>query len=152
MRRVVAQDESRVKAVEALLRAHNRLIVFYNFNYELEALRTLSDKIETAEWNGHKHQDLPRSERWLYLVQYTAGSEGWNCIETNAMCFYSLTPSFKKWEQSFGRIDRINTPFTDLYYYILRSRHLIDTAVYRSLKAKKDFNYGAYDWSQLNWN
>ena len=160
MRRVVNSDPSRVRAVEGLLKAHKRLIVFYNFNYELEALRELGlglidrgeTEIQVAEWNGHKHQDLPRSEHWLYLVQFIAGSEGWNCIDTDAMCFYSFTPSYKKWAQSFGRIDRMNTPFIDLFYYVLRSTHLIDTAMYRSLRAKKDFNHNTFDWTELEWN
>ena len=152
MRRVVNGDASRVRAVEGLLRAHNRLIVFYNFNYELEALRGLNGLLPMAEWNGHLHQEIPDTEKWLYLVQYTAGSEGWNCISTDAMCFYSLTSSYKKWEQAHGRIDRINTPFLDLFYHVLRSKTQIDTAIWRSLRAKKDFNFNEFDLQMLEWN
>jgi hypothetical protein len=152
VRKVSNSHTSRVRAVEALLRAHERLIVFYSFNYELERLRALNEKHVVAEWNGHKHEEIPDTKKWVYLVQYTAGSEGWNCISTNAMCFFSLTSSYKKWEQSHGRIDRLNTPYIDLYYYILRSKTPIDTAIWRSLRAKKDFNYRDFDFKQLEWN
>lgn len=140
MRRVVNSDYSRLEAVRELLKKHKRLVVFYNFNYELEILRELKDELTTAEWNGHKHEAIPDSDRWVYLVQYVAGSEGWNCTETNAVAFWSLTYSYKNWEQAHGRIDRLNTEFVDLYYYILRSKSKIDTLIYRALKSKKSFN------------
>lgn len=146
MRRVANSDLSRMRAVDELTKKHPRLIVFYNFNYELEALRilgkTLWDHPDTvvAEWNGHKHEEIPDSERWLYLVQYTAGAEGWNCTSTDAVCFYSLNYSYKTWEQCHGRIDRLNTPFTDLHYYILRSKAMIDTAIWGAIGSKRNFN------------
>lgn len=140
MRRVVNTDPSRMRELRELLTMHPKLVVFYNFNYELERLRGLEDVTEVAEWNGHKHEQIPTSESWVYLVQYVAGSEGWNCIETDTIVFYSLTYSYKNWEQAHGRIDRLNTPFTDLFYYIFRSKSIVDHAVWQSLKAKKNFN------------
>jgi hypothetical protein len=151
MRRVANSDPSRIKAVSDILVKHPRLIVFYNFNYELELLRELGlslvDRSETAvaEWNGQKHEEIPDSDSWLYIVQYAAGAEGWNCVSTNAMCFYSLTYSYKLWEQAHGRIDRLNTPYTDLYYYTLRSKAAIDWAIWRSLKSKKNFQESHFD-------
>jgi len=140
MRRVANSDPSRLEAVNTLLSDHAKLIVFYNFNYELEALRTLAHKVPLAEWNGHKHQPIPDSREWLYLVQYASGSEGWNCIETNATTFYSLTYSYKMFHQAHGRVDRLNTPFVDLWYYYLKSLAPIDQAAWRALMGKKDFN------------
>lgn len=140
MRRVVNSDVSRLEAVLGLMEKHPRLIVFYNHNPELEMLRTLSDLIPIAEWNGHKHQEIPNTDRWLYLVQYQSGSEGWNCTSTDAMVFYSLTYSYKMWHQAHGRTDRLDTPFTDLHYYVLRSDSPIDIAVWRALSHKKNFN------------
>lgn len=145
MRRVVNGDPSRLRAVFKLLEKHDKLIVFYNFNYELEILKEGLDRLKQAgtvyaEWNGNKHEEIPKADKWVYLVQYIAGAEGWNCIETNAIAFYSLTYSYKNWEQAHGRIDRMNTPFVDLYYYIMRSRSQIDSLVWKSLKTKKNFN------------
>jgi superfamily II DNA or RNA helicase len=140
LRKIVNSDPSRVKKIEELLELHPKIVVFYNFDYELEILRRLKDKVIVAEWNGHKHEDLPVGDSWVYLVQYVAGSEGWNCVETDTIVFYSLTYSYKNWEQAHGRIDRLNTPFIDLYYYTLRSTSGIDMAIWRSLRAKKNFN------------
>jgi len=145
MRRVTNSDPSRIAKVSELLEKHPRLIVFYNFDYELELLRelglSLRNRSETvcAEWNGHRHEEIPDTESWLYLVQYVAGAEGWNCTTTDATCFYSLPYSYKMWEQAHGRTDRINTEFTDLYYYALRSKASIDNAIWRSLKSKQSF-------------
>lgn len=130
----------RLNTVHKLLGKHPRLIIFYNFNYELELLRTLASSVSTAEWNGHRHQEIPDTDRWAYLVQYQSGSEGWNCTTTDTTVFYSLTYSYRMWEQAFGRIDRLNTPYSDLHYYVLRSDSPIDHAVWRALKSKKNFN------------
>jgi hypothetical protein len=140
LRKVGNSDPSRLEAIRELTKEYPRLIVFYNFDYELRALRTLSEEVPTAEWNGHKHEAIPQSDRWLYLVQYVAGAEGWNCTTTNVIAFYSLTYSYKNWHQAHGRIDRLNTPFKDLYYFILLSESLVDRAVMRCLRGKKSFN------------
>lgn len=146
LRKVVNSDESRGKAVIDIFHDKPRVIVFYNFDYELEILRSLPYPVdaEIAEWNGHKHQPIPDGKMWVYLVQYTAGCEGWNCIKTDAVIFYSQNYSYKVMEQAKGRIDRLNTPFTDLYYYYLRSNASIDIAINAALKKKKDFNAGAF--------
>jgi hypothetical protein len=140
MRKIVNSDSSRLAAIRGLMNSRQRLIVFYNFDYELESLRTLSDEIPVAEWNGHKHEEIPDTERWVYLVQYSAGSEGWNCILANSLAFYSLTYSYKNFHQAHGRIDRLNTPFTDCQYFILASNSFIDKAILRALEHKKSFN------------
>lgn len=137
MRKIINTHPSRIEMVRFLRTMHQRLIVFYNFNYELEILRELGD---TSEWNGHRHDPLPEGDSWTYLVQYTAGSEGWNCVSTNAMCFYSLTYSYKNFRQSLGRIDRLNTNYPILYYYVLKSGAYIDRKILDSLDHKKDFN------------
>lgn len=139
-RRMVNVDPSRLEVVRELINQHPKLIIFYNFNDELDILKTLEGDVDIAEWNGHKHEPIPNSDRWVYLVQYTSGSEGWNCVETNAMVFYSLSYSYRVMEQARGRIDRMNTPFTDLYYYTLRSNSRIDASIMKALRAKRNFN------------
>lgn len=139
MRRIANSDISRIDMIRDLMVLHPKLIIFYNFDYELEILRNLDVKM-MAEWNGHNHDDLPDGDEWVYLVQYMAGAEGWNCITTDAMIFYSLTYSYRQFEQAKGRIDRLNTSFVDLKYYILHGSSVIDSAIFRSLSGKKNFN------------
>lgn len=145
LRRLVSTDPSRLEAVREFLKVHPSLIIFYNFNYELEILRSLADYgVTVREWNGHKKDVLPDKWDGVYLVQYVAGAEGWNCVSTNAMVFYSLTYSFKNFEQSQGRIDRLNTSHSTLYYYILSSNSTIDRGIRNALDDKKDFNEAAF--------
>lgn len=145
-RKIVNTDDSRQLAVLELFEKHPKVIIFYNFDYELEILRSIFEAagVPLAEWNGHKHQPVPSGKTWVYLVQYTAGAEGWNCIKTDTIIFYSQNYSYKVMEQARGRIDRMNTPFKDLYYYHLKSRSGIDLAISRALAEKKNFNEAKY--------
>ena len=149
LRRIVNEDESRQVMLLEIFENHPKLIIFYNFDYELDILKRIyyGDKVEIAEWNGHKHQPIPTSKSWVYLVQYTAGCEGWNCITTDTIVFYSQNYSYKVMQQAAGRIDRLNTPFKDLYYYHLKSRSGIDLAISKALSEKKQFNEKRW----LNW-
>lgn len=141
-RKVVNSDPSRVWVIKGIMKDHPKVIIFYNYDYELEILKNADwgKDVQLAEWNGHKHQPIPNGDAWIYLVQYAAGAEGWNCIETNTIIFYSLNYSYKIMVQSAGRIDRMNTPFTDLYYYRLKSSCPLDIAISRALRQKKNFN------------
>ena len=145
-RKIVNSDESRQIAVLEILEDHPKAIIFYNFDYELEILRGIGyeEGTEIAEWNGHKHDALPTGSKWVYLVQYTAGCEGWNCVTTDTIIFFSQNYSYKVQHQAEGRINRLNTPYQDLYYYHLRSRSGIDLAIHRALMDKKTFNEGAF--------
>lgn len=145
-RKIVNSDEARQTVLLELLEKHPRAIIFYNFDYELEILKSIyyGDDVEIAEWNGHRHQPIPESKKWIYLVQYNAGAEGWNCIKTDTIIFYSQNYSYKIMRQASGRIDRLNTPYTDLYYYHLKSRSGIDLAISKALKDKKNFNEGRF--------
>jgi len=142
LRRVTNSHQSRIDAVVNISKKRKKIIVFYNFDYELDILKNAKYKKGTvvAEWNGHKHEPIPKTDRWVYLVQYTAGAEGWNCIETDTIVFYSQSYSYKTTVQASGRIDRLNTPFVDLYFYKIKSRASIDLAIGRALRNKKDFN------------
>ena len=145
-RKIVNTDDSRQVALLELFEKHPRMIVFYNFNYELDILREVFGNLECeiGEWNGQIHQPVPTGRSWVYLVQYTAGAEGWNCITTDTVVFYSQNYSYKVMQQAAGRIDRLNTKFIDLYYYHLKSRSGIDLAISRALSQKRNFNEGKY--------
>ena len=146
-RKIVNTSEARQLALLEIFEKHPKLIVFYNFNYELDILKEMFGAyagVQVAEWNGHKHESIPTGPSWAYLVQYTAGAEGWNCITTDTIVFYSQNYSYKIRQQAAGRIDRLNTPYTDLYYYHLKSRSGIDLAISKALKEKKKFNESKY--------
>lgn len=152
-RKIVNSDISRQVALLEIFEDHPKVIVFYNFDYELDILKSLFENtpgVELAEWNGHKHQPVPKSDSWVYLVQYSAGAEGWNCTSTDTMIFFSQNYSYKIMHQAAGRIDRMNTPYTDLYYYHLKSRSTIDLAISSALKNKRQFNERAF-CRNLNW-
>lgn len=142
LRRIVNEDEARQSVLMELAEKHPRMIVFYNFDYEREILLNLyyGEDVEIAEWSGHAHQPVPESEKWIYLTQYTAGCEGWNSIKTDTIVFYSQNYSYKVMTQAAGRIDRLNTPFLDLYYYHFKSRSGIDLAISKALSEKRQFN------------
>lgn len=146
LRKIVNSHESRSTKLLELFETHQKMIVFYNFDYELEILKSLyfGEGVIVAEWNGHKHEPTPIGNRWVYLVQYTAGAEGWNCITTDTIVFYSLNYSYKIMHQSAGRIDRLNTPYKDLHYYYLKSRSGIDLAIERALNDKRKFNESSF--------
>lgn len=150
LRKVVNTHESRCIKLLEIFKDHPKMIVFYNFDYELDILKKLSygPNVTVAEWNGHKHEPTPTTDSWVYLVQYTAGAEGWNCITTDTIVFYSQNYSYKIMHQSAGRIDRLNTPFKDLYYYHLKTRSGIDLAIAKALKYKKKFNENSF----VSWN
>ena len=142
LRRIVNEDESRQVALLEIFEKHPKMIIFYNFDYELDILKELfyGVDVEIAEWNGHKHQPVPDGSSWVYLVNYGAGAEGWNCITTDTIVFYSQSYSYKTVSQAAGRIDRLNTPFRDLYYYHLKTRSGIDLAISKALREKRQFN------------
>lgn len=149
LRRIVNEDTSRIVALHEILEKTPRAIIFYNFDYELDILLNLhlGEDVAVAQWNGHKHENIPDTEKWIYLVQYSAGNEGWNCIKTDTIIFYSQNYSYKVMLQAAGRIDRLNTPYTDLYYYHLKSRSGIDLAISKALREKKQFN----ETKWVNW-
>jgi hypothetical protein len=139
-RRIINMAPNRIMKLLEIQDSVKRLIIFYNFNFELEILRDwFGWRTTVAEWNGWKHNPIPNNNDWVYLVQYAA-AEAWECFETNHMAFYSLNYSYRKMHQARGRIDRHNTPYTDLYYYELVSDSYLDIAIQRAFGEKKDFN------------
>lgn len=146
LRRVVNADQTRLEHLRKIFESHRRCIIFYNYTYELESIRALLAElhIRSGEWNGQLHTEIPDGDRWVYLVQYIAGSEGWNCISTDTIVFYSQSYSYRQTKQAEGRIDRANTSYVDLYYYHLKSKAPIDVAIERALRDKHNFNEKTY--------
>lgn len=146
LRKVVASDDDRIFNATVLIDMHPRIIVFYNYNYEREILIDICERLGKpySQWNGHAHEEIPHEEEWVYIVQYTAGAEGWNCTSTNIILFYSLNYSYKIMEQAEGRIDRINTPFINLEYYYLTTKSSIEKDIFKSVETKKKFNESAW--------
>lgn len=146
LRKIVNCDESRLDAVKEIVKERERVIIFYNHDCELELLKNLDygEDVCIAELNGHKHEQIPKTIKWVYLVNYNAGAEAWECTQTDSMIFYSLNYSYKTMIQAAGRIDRMNTPYSDLYYYHLKSSAPIDIAIRRALAEKKTFNENTF--------
>lgn len=151
-RRLVNGHESRIRELTAICAHHPRIIIFYNYDFELETLLTLRERtgIPVYQYNGHQHDDIPAEGDWIYLVNYGSGAAGWNCVQTDTMAFYSLNYSYRIMEQAAGRIDRINSPFKELNYYILRSYAPIDSAIIRALANKETFNERSFAAADIN--
>ena len=142
IRRIVNESPRRIENAKIHIESNPRIIVFYNYMYELDILKQLCFDLgrEYYQWNGRKHEPIPDKDEWVYLVQYTAGAEGWNCITTDVELFYSLNYSYRIMEQSEGRINRVNTPYEELHYFYLKTPDTIDDAIQRSIKRKGKFN------------
>ena len=146
LRKVVSDNDWRSAEAKRILSSNERVIVFYNYNYELDRILAVAESlgVPTAQWNGHRHDAIPGGDRWIYICQYASAAEGWNCVDTNTVLFWSLNYSWRVTEQCEGRIDRLNTPYSRLKYYFLESHSSIDEAVRRSLSSKKVFNERAF--------
>lgn len=147
LRKIVNSSQDRIDCAKFLISAFDKVIVFYNYDYELDILREICDDLEYEyyEWNGHNHEEIPDTGDWVYLVQYNSGAEAWNCIETDTIIFYSLNYSYKMTKQARGRIDRINTPYKDLHYYYLYTSKTVDSSILKAIRKKKDFNLRAWE-------
>lgn len=146
LRKVVSDNDWRSEQAKRILSSNERVIVFYNYNYELDRILAVAESLglPAAQWNGHRHDAIPAESRWVYICQYTSAAEGWNCTSTDTVLFWSLNYSWRVTEQCEGRIDRLNTPYSRLKYYFLESHSSIDEAVRRSLSSKKVFNERAF--------
>jgi len=146
LRKVVSDNDWRSEQAKRILSSNERVIVFYNYNYELDRILAVAESLglPTAQWNGHRHDAIPGGDRWIYICQYTSAAEGWNCTSTDTVLFWSLNYSWRVTEQCEGRIDRLNTPYSRLKYYFLESKSSIDEAVRRSLNSKRVFNERAF--------
>lgn len=149
--RICGNNLDKLAKVSNILKEYGPAIIFYNYDQEYYDLcSSLSAQGYTVRcYNGHQHDPTPSGEfspnsKWAYLVQYNAGAEGWNCIATPNMIFYSLNYSYKMMLQASGRIDRCNTPFRELNYFVLTNDSPIEYRIRDCLKRKEKFNENAY--------
>ena len=120
----------------------DRLVVFYNFNEELYALKAIAEELErpVSEVNGHR-KDMTAFEEQsnsITLIQYQAGSMGLNLQKANKIVYFTLPLMSELFEQSKKRIHRIgqNQP---CFYYTLTVKNSIDENIKKVLEMRKDY-------------
>lgn len=134
-------NKEKLSAFEDLLESTNdRLIVFYNFNSELERLKEICEKFDkpTSEVNGAKH-DLTNyndCDNSVTLVQYQAGSMGINLQLSNKIIYFTPPLSSELFEQSKKRIHRIGQNHPCFYYQLKCG---IEEKIYGTLAMRKDY-------------
>lgn len=127
---------------ELLQSTNDRLIVFYNFNAELQELKKICKDLDkpTSEVNGHC-KDLTAYEtedNSVTLIQYQAGAMGLNLQQANKIIYFTLTDKSELFEQSKKRIHRIGQD-KPCFYYILICKGSVEEVVLDTLKMRKDF-------------
>lgn len=146
LRRVIDTDPTRLSYAAHVVRDHRKVIIFYTLRAELEQILKLEEVtgVPVYQYNGGRHDDLPQGNSWVYAVQFQAGSEGWNCTSCNTVLYWSLPYSYKQAEQAAGRIDRLDTSYKTLNYYIMRSFAPLDLGIIRALRNKENFNASGF--------
>ena len=142
-------DKSKLDWMRDFLEGYDeRVVVFYNYNAELEQLKQLLERLDRpySEYNGHR-KDLrafQESSEGVVLANYGSASTGINdFVIASTMVMYSLTTSYIDFEQAKKRIDRIGQTKKPLFYFLIM-KGTIDARVYHSLQEGKDFDERMY--------
>ncbi len=136
-------NQNKLEAFRGLVEStQDRLVVFYNFNEELNRLKTICQMCgrPTSEINGHR-KDLTAYEEEsnsVTLCQYQSASKGLNLQKCNKIIYFSLSLSSEDFEQSKKRIHRIGQDKT-CFYYILICRGTVEEKILQTLMERKDF-------------
>lgn len=136
-------NEAKLEAFKCLLESTNdRLVVFYNFNHELELLKVICEAQNrpVSEVNGstkglHAYEENNDS---VTLCQYQAASKGLNLQKANKIIYFTPTMSVENWMQSQKRIHRINQN-RPCFYYRLTVEESIETQIYKALERGVDY-------------
>ena len=121
---------------------NDRVIIFYNFNEELEKIENVCNKLErpVSVVNGSK-KDLKaydKEETSVTCIQYQAGAMGLNLQKANKIIYFSLPLSSELFEQSKKRIHRIGQKKSCFYYYLITEKS-IEEKIYEVLGQRRDF-------------
>ena len=142
-------SKDKLQAFQELLESTNdRLIVFYNFNAELEALKGICDSVERpySVVNGES-KDLYAYEHEsgsITLIQYQAGAMGLNLQKANKIVYFTPPLSSELFEQSKKRIHRVGQSKTCFYYY-LTCGGSIEEKIYRTLAMRKSYTEALFE-------
>ena len=127
---------------ELLESTQDRLIVFYNFNDELNVLKLIASSLSKpiSEVNGHC-KDLTaydQEDNSVTFIQYQAGAMGLNLQKANKIIYFTLTDKSELFEQSKKRIHRIGQE-KPCFYYIMMCKGSVEEKILQTLKMRKDF-------------
>lgn len=121
---------------------NERLIVFYNFNAELDALLQIAVSMNrpVSQVNGHI-KDLAAYEAYddsITFIQYQAGAMGLNLQKANRIIYFTLTDKSELFEQSKKRIHRIGQNST-CFYHIMICKNSVEENILEALNQRRDF-------------
>lgn len=142
-------NDDKLAAVTDLIESTNdRIIIFYNFNAELDLLKGICECVERpySIVNGSV-KDLTAYESknaCITLIQYQAGAMGLNLQKANKIIYFTPTLSSELFEQSKKRIHRIGQNKTCFYYYLI-CKSSIEEKIYRTLKMRKDYTEALFE-------
>lgn len=136
-------NPAKLEAFRDLVESTNdRLIVFYNFNDELEKLSRIAweNHRPVAVVNGKQKDLLPyeNAPDSITFIQYQAGAMGLNLQKANKIVYFTPPLSSELFEQSKKRIHRIGQEKTCFYYY-LTCKGSIEEKIYRTLAMRRDY-------------
>lgn len=135
-----AYNKHKIEALKDLLEStSDRVIIFYNFNNELESISKLCTK-PVSIVNG-KEKDLSSYEKYddsVTLIQYQAGAMGLNLQKANKIIYFTPPLSSELFEQSKKRVHRIGQE-KPCFYYLLTVKNSVEGRIYKTLAMRKDF-------------
>lgn len=142
-------NKDKLKAFEDLLESTNdRLIVFYNFTAELDAMRHICDMLGRAysQVNGQVKDLYAYEEKddSVTFLQYQAGAMGLNLQKANKIIYFTPPLSSELFEQSKKRIHRIGQDKPCFYYY-LTCKNSIEEKIYKTLEMRKDYTDALFE-------
>lgn len=142
-------NEDKLKAFEDLVESTNdRLIVFYNFTAELDALTDIACELNRkfSLVNGFDKQldNYETVNDSITFIQYQAGAMGLNLQKANKIVYFSPPLSSELFEQSKKRIHRIGQK-KSCFYYKLICKGSIEEKIYKTLEMRKDYTEALFE-------